>query len=376
MTQAYELTKRYTIASYFAREHLNNGVYLGGNEQRILAVAGLTPAQLQQPKSRILASQLASIVKSCWRISEDELLGFTDQKLKIGMFRLLAEHLISCKTLESVFTYIAAFYNLTGQQLQCKIEISGSQVSFSVDPNFKTNHDNTSPNSLLTELLLLICHRFPSWLVGQVIPLSQVYVQHAKPTHFVEYRLMFPCPCVYQSKNNGLAFDTKYLNLPVVRTPEELMNYLNQIPLQWFKKQSYYDTWSAQVMRILEDSVSEKGTHLENVAAMLNMTSRTLRRKLIAEGSRFQQLKDNTKRDQAIKLLEQANLTIAQIGLAVGFTEPASFSRAFKHWTGVSPKTYRGYHSTTTVSSNGLSRGILVTKYLQQTRTRFRNNLK
>ena len=117
MTREHELTKRYTIARYFAREHLNNGVYLGGNELQILAAAGLTPAQLQQPKSRILASQLASIVKSCWRISDDELLGFTDQKLKIGMFRLLAEHLISCKTLEGVFTYIAAFYNLTGEQL-------------------------------------------------------------------------------------------------------------------------------------------------------------------------------------------------------------------------------------------------------------------
>ena len=340
---------RHTIASYFARAHLDNGIFLGGDEQQILAQAGLTPAQLQQPKARVLATQLASIVKSCWRISDDELLGFTEQKIKMGMSALLAEHLITCKTLDEVFTHIAAFYNLTGNQLQCRIEKSDSQVRFSVNPNFKSSGDNISQNSMLTEFLLLICHRFPSWLVGQVIPLSQVYVRHAKPAHHEEYRLMFPCPCIYQSENNGLVFDAKYLNLPVLQNPDDLVRYLNQIPLQWFKKQSYYDTCSARVLRILENSVLEKESNLENVAAKLNMTSRTLRRKLTAEGSRFQQLKDNSRRDKAIELFEQANLTIAQIGLVVGFTELATFSRAFKHWTGVSPSTYRNYHSSTTL---------------------------
>jgi AraC-like DNA-binding protein len=104
-------------------------------------------------------------------------------------------------------------------------------------------------------------------------------------------------------------------------------------------------------MRILESTLLDKSANLENVAAKLNMTSRTLRRKLIIEGSRFQQLKDNTRRDKAISLFEQADLTLAQIGLAVGFTELATFSRAFKHWTGVSPNTYRNYHSLTILGS-------------------------
>jgi AraC-like DNA-binding protein len=73
------------------------------------------------------------------------------------------------------------------------------------------------------------------------------------------------------------------------------------------------------------------------------MTARTLRRKLVAEGSRFQQLKDNMRRDRAINLIEQSNLTIAEVGMASGFTELASFSRAFKQWIGVSPSTYRNY---------------------------------
>jgi hypothetical protein len=288
---------------------LKNGIFLGANEQHVLSQAGLTHTQLKQPKSRVLATQLASIVKSCWRVSGDELLGFTEQKVKVGMFTLLAEHLISCKTLEAVLTHCADFYNLTGDQLQLKIDNNGSQVTVSVDPNFKSSSESVSPknvsaNSLLIELLLLICHRFPSWLVGRVIPLSHIHVKHPKPAHHQEYRLMFPCPCLYQSSNNTLVFDAKYLQLPVVQTSAELLKYIKQIPLQWFKKQSYYDTCSAQVLRILESTLLDKSANLENVAAKLNMTSRTLRRKLIIEGSRFQQLKDNTRSDKAINLFE------------------------------------------------------------------------
>lgn len=332
---------QHTIASYFARAHLKNGVLLGGNERQLLSCAELTTAQLKQPKSRVLASQLASIVSSCWQISGDELLGFTQQKVKLGMFKLLAERLVTCKTFDEVLTHTASFYNLTGDQLQFEIKKNDVQILVSINANFKSNHDNHFTNSLLSELLLLICHRFFSWLVGQVIPLSIVQVKHEKPQHHEEYRLMYPCPCIYQSDINALLFDAKYLGLPVVQIHEELLEYFKQIPMQWFKKQSYYDTCSAQVLRLLEDATLETKSNLETVAAKLNMTSRTLRRKLIAEGSRFQQLKDNVKRDKAISLFEQPNLTLAEISLAVGFTELATFSRAFKNWTGVSPSAYR-----------------------------------
>ncbi|MEP7706391.1 AraC family transcriptional regulator ligand-binding domain-containing protein [Paraglaciecola sp. 25GB23A] len=343
MTLKNSFVNQYTIASYFARTHLSNAVLLGANEQLLLARADLRPAQLEQAKSRVLPTQLASIIKSCWQLSGDELLGYTQNKIKVGMFRLLAERLIACKTLAEVFTHSADFYNLTGDQLRFEIKKINSLVVVSLNANFKSNTQHSSPNSLLSELILLICHRFSSWLVGQVVPLVKVEMQHAKPTHYEEYRLMYPCPCMYQCRNNALVFDTKYLHLPVVREQAELVEYLNQVPLQWFKKQSYYDTYSAKVLRLLENAVLDKESNLEMLAAKLNMTSRTLRRKLIAEGSRFQQLKDNVRRDKAISLFEQPSLSIAQISIAVGFTEMATFSRAFKHWTGVSPSTYRNY---------------------------------
>jgi AraC-like DNA-binding protein len=101
---------------------------------------------------------------------------------------------------------------------------------------------------------------------------------------------MFPSICEFNSQYNALVFDAKYLELYVVRNADE-------------------------------------DSDIEKVVNKLTMSPRTLRRKLTKEGSRFQQLKDNARRDRAINLLEQRNLSISEIGLKIGFTEAATFSR-------------------------------------------------
>ncbi|GAA3975568.1 AraC family transcriptional regulator [Allohahella marinimesophila] len=336
MSAEYRLSDRLTIASYFARTHLANGLSMGAREEEILRDTGLTLAQLAHPKARILATQLAGIVNNCWGFSRDELLGFTRQKMNLGMFRLLAEHLITCKDLAEVLGYIVRFYGLTGDQLGVRLDRTDDVLACSITPDFKSAGHNSVAHSLLIELLLLIFHRFLSWLTGHVIPLVKVCLQYPRPDHHQEYRLMFPSPCEFDSHHNALLFNAEELNLPVVRNADELADYLQQIPLQWFRKQSFHGVWTADVMALLEED-----SDIERVAERLNVTSRTLRRKLTSEGSRFQQLKDNARRDVAINLLQQRNLTIAEIGFKVGFTETATFSRAFKQWTGVTPSSYR-----------------------------------
>ncbi|MAM88601.1 MAG: AraC family transcriptional regulator [unclassified Hahellaceae] len=336
MSAEYQLSDRMTIASYFARTHLANGLSMGASEEHILRDTGLTPAQLAHPKARILAAQLADIVNNCWRFGDDELLGFTRQKMRVGMFRLLAEHLITCKDMSDVLAYIVRFYDLTGDQLAVRLHRTGDVLACRVIPDFKPSRPDSVPESLLIELLLLIVHRFLSWLTGHVIPLVKVCLRYPRPDHYQEYGLMFPSPCEFESPHNALLFKAEELDLPVVRNADELAGYLQQIPLRWFRKQSFHGVWTADVMRLLGEE-----SDIEQVADRLSVTSRTLRRKLTGEGSRFQQLKDNARRDMAINLFEQRQLTIADIGFKVGFTEAATFSRAFKQWTGVTPSSYR-----------------------------------
>lgn len=330
-------SENYSVSSYFIRTHLANTIRLGGNEQQILSQVGLTPDLLKEPRIRASPLQLAIIVRANWKVSGDELMGLGPSKIKVGVFTLLAEQLINCKTLGDALFEVARFYNLITEGLTFKLTKSNGKAEFRVTLS------NQAPggNSMLIEFLLLIWHRFPSWLVGQIIPLSHICFEYTEPSHSDEYRLMFPCSCRYVSGKNALVFDAALLLMPICQTEEELKKYLAEIPLQWFKKQAFHGSCTAQVMRMLEENKIQDETSIEHIAESMHMTSRTLRRKLTAEGASFQQLKDNVRRDNAIHLLGDFRTPIAEIGRQIGFTEAAAFTRAFKQWTGVAPGIYR-----------------------------------
>jgi AraC-like DNA-binding protein len=80
---------------------------------------------------------------------------------------------------------------------------------------------------------------------------------------------------------------------------------------------------------------------LEDVAREFHVSPTTLRRRLDAEGTSYQGIKDELRRDAAVHHLCGTRLSIADIASALGFQETSAFHRAFKRWSGVQPGEYR-----------------------------------
>lgn len=80
---------------------------------------------------------------------------------------------------------------------------------------------------------------------------------------------------------------------------------------------------------------------VDAVAQQLHYSVRTLCRRLEAEGTTFQAIKDEVRRDVAIQRLTRSDDAIAAIAYDVGFDNPTAFHRAFRHWTGSTPAAYR-----------------------------------
>ena len=76
----------------------------------------------------------------------------------------------------------------------------------------------------------------------------------------------------------------------------------------------------------------------EQVAAALDVSVRTLRRQLDAEGTSFRAVVDQTREDLAEELLATAGCTVAQVARRLGYAEASSFVHAFRRWKGVSPR--------------------------------------
>nr|MDT0251103.1 AraC family transcriptional regulator [Endozoicomonas sp.] len=79
----------------------------------------------------------------------------------------------------------------------------------------------------------------------------------------------------------------------------------------------------------------------DELAQLLNISSRTLRRRLEKEGTSYQKVKDECRRDASIDYLSQPNLTINSVAALMGFDEPSAFHRSFKKWTDMTPGEFR-----------------------------------
>ena len=80
---------------------------------------------------------------------------------------------------------------------------------------------------------------------------------------------------------------------------------------------------------------------LEELARRLNMTSRTLRRRLDKIGSKYKTILEEARRRDAIRLLDDRALEIQKVAGLLGYADPANFTRAFRQWTGQTPSQYR-----------------------------------
>ena len=81
--------------------------------------------------------------------------------------------------------------------------------------------------------------------------------------------------------------------------------------------------------------------NFEHVAKNLNMSARTLRRKLREENTSFRQLVDELRRDFALRYLRDTDLTVEDIAEALGFSDAANFRHAFRRWTNTAPHEFR-----------------------------------
>ena len=168
---------------------------------------------------------------------------------------------------------------------------------------------------------------------------SEVMLRRAVPLDDHPYRRVFKAPVRFDADQSALVFPATWLDHPVSGADARQYRML-LANAEALMEQMDVD-FADQVRRVLHGLISTGRATVEQTAFLFGMHRRTLNRRLLAEGTTFRTLLQEARFEIAQQLLRYTSIPAASIAEALGYTAPAAFTHAFRHWSGESPSAWR-----------------------------------
>ncbi len=166
----------------------------------------------------------------------------------------------------------------------------------------------------------------------------EMHFTHPAPAWSAEYDRIFQCPVTFSSGWNAMRLDPRIATWPVALQPRYVFGILTRRADDLLQELEDQKTVRGRVEAMLLPLLHTGEVGADAVARALGFSRQTLFRKLKAEETSFQEVLDVLRHRMALRYLTGARASVNETAYLVGFSEPAAFSRAFKRWTGKSPR--------------------------------------
>ncbi|MES1158609.1 MAG: AraC family transcriptional regulator ligand-binding domain-containing protein [Terricaulis silvestris] len=205
---------------------------------------------------------------------------------------------------------------------------------------FALEHRVSRPPRMVQTAERMMCFstRFIGLIAGEQP--REAWLWHARVAPLASYRAMFQTPMVrFSMPRQGLLLSTRTLDAP--RT--EASEHLKRIAEHFLESAAPMvdDRIAARARSIIDRTMRIGECTQADLARALGLHERTLQRRLQAEHTSFEQLKDDVRRDMARELLAQPNVSLSRVGEMLGYAETSAFTRSSHRWFGKSPREMR-----------------------------------
>jgi len=160
----------------------------------------------------------------------------------------------------------------------------------------------------------------------------QAHFSHPPPEDVAPYREYFGAPIHFDQESNAYVFPSVAMQLPLQNADPELVNMLDVQATRMLSERRTTPKLRHRVRELLHHELADGVPTAERIAERLKMSTRTLRRRLSAEGTSHQALLDELRKDLSLGYLEDNGLSLDEIALRLGFSDGTSFHRAFRRW--------------------------------------------
>jgi len=311
---------------------------LGGDPQAVALRCGLEPAALDARDLPISGAAAVGFFEGAAEATDCPDFGLRlASRQSFAILGPLWLMMRRARTVQDALEVLVEFFILhtSGAIVGLKRQADGSAfVTYSLVAGLSTRDRQTIELGLALLCNELRIHCGPQWMPKEVM------FCHDRPPGFDSHRSCFGRTVSFNRESNALWLDAACLCTPLVAGSypggETLAPILDN-------RLDDPQTVAVKVEGVMRALLPFSSCNRKNVAQIVNLSERSMQRRLAEAGTTFQQLRDRVRADIALKYLRQSNLQAAQVGEILGYSEPAAFSRAFRRQHGFMPRHARGH---------------------------------
>jgi AraC-like DNA-binding protein len=306
----------------------------GCDSTALLAEAGFDVKALDGPTVRCPLTQTARLWGLAVAATGDPAFGIkVASHIKQTTFHALGYGLSASSTLKEAFERVQRFCHVASDAIEYEFSRHGAEYHFVIEPAGPVADESVDA---LVAAYLRMCRS----LIGHDYSPLRIEFRRARPSGLEDFERLLRAPLQFGAARTRLVFDCEAIERPLEGGNPELARHNDAIALQYLA-QIERDNLQGRVRDVLTQRLARGEPSQEDVAELLNMSPRTLQRKLGEGGTTYKEILDETRRVLALAYLSAPRHSVSDVTYLLGFSAGSSFTRAFRRWTGQSPSDWR-----------------------------------
>ena len=287
--------------------------------------------QLQDPNARYPFAAIQRLWSLATEATHDPCFG-----LDVGAswhptsFHALGYSALACPTLREAFAYVARYCRVVSNGARVDVGEGATEFVLKLASREPLPHVAAPAQAQAGLAAIVMLTRCASG--GSIAP-TRVEFMHQDDGTRARLERFFGCPVAFGSPYNGLAFSTRDVDAALPGANAVLLRINEQALLQYAARidsKQIVEAVPAHIVRLLPSGHAGQA----RIARAINVSMRSLQRKLKEEGVTFRELVDDTRRRLAEQYGKDSTMSSSEIAYLLGFSEPSSFVRAKRRWKG------------------------------------------
>jgi AraC-like DNA-binding protein len=300
----------------------------------MLRGTGLDAADLRDHESEASAAQELRVIRNLVAVAPSVSGAAVGERYHLTTFGIFGFALMSSRTVLDAMNIALRFIDLSHTFSIPEVSVTDGEVVVELD----TARLPGDLRQFLLERDLVAITRVLGELRPGGVPVAWVQLQFPEPASTAPYVAALGLVPTFAAPRNAFAFDERLLGEPLPQANPQAVAMAEDICRDMVTRRRR--TGITQQVRVQVAQQLSGGAPMELVAAGLGLSTRTLRRRLAAEGASYQSVLDEVRQSLAERMLATGRLTVEDVAQRLGYAEASSFIHAFKRWRGTTPAAY------------------------------------